>query len=328
MGSHSDFKNNSQDINTSNVNLYYFKNITKNSYAYYDIDNTFSVIKSIDNILLLIYSNKKKSIISLNLINYQIITEIKNAHNNFITNFRHYLDNINKRDLILSISLLDNNIKLWNLKNWNCLLDIKNINNGGELYSACFLNDNNKIYILTSNSNIYWKRDGNEFIKVYNFNGNKIKEINDSCDRIVYIDNYYDKKSSKNYIITGNYGYVKSYDYNKNKLYHKYLSKYSGKHFSIIVKYIEKNIKLIESSCDNFDGFIRIWNFHSGKLLNKIKPISKELYGICLWDNRHLFVGDQLRNIILMDILEKKTIKIFKGHENNVLTLKKINHPL
>ena len=180
MGSHSDFKNNSQDINTSNVNLYYFKNITKNSYAYYDIDNTFSVIKSIDNILLLIYSNKKKSIISLNLINYQIITEIKNAHNNFITNFRHYLDNINKRDLILSISLLDNNIKLWNVKNWNCLLDIKNIKNCGKLYSACFLNDKNKIYILTSNSYIYWKRDGNEFIKVYDFKGNKLKEIKDS----------------------------------------------------------------------------------------------------------------------------------------------------
>ena len=29
-----------------------------------------------------------------------------------------------------------------------------------------------------------------------------------------------------------------------------------------------------------------------------------------------------------MDIVKKKTIKIFKGHENNVLTLKKINHPL
>ena len=28
-----------------------------------------------------------------------------------------------------------------------------------------------------------------------------------------------------------------------------------------------------------------------------------------------------------MDIWKKKTIKIFKGHDNIVLTLKKINHP-
>ena len=82
---------------------------------------------------------------------FQKITEIKNAHNNVTTNFRHYLDVINKRDLILSISAYENNIKLWNINNFECLLNLQNINKGGCLYSACFLNDNNQNYIITSN---------------------------------------------------------------------------------------------------------------------------------------------------------------------------------
>jgi len=61
------------------------------------------------------------------------------------------MDNINKRDLL--ISPIDNNIKLWNIKNWNWLLNIKNINIAGTLDSACFLNNNNQIYILSSNNN-------------------------------------------------------------------------------------------------------------------------------------------------------------------------------
>jgi len=46
--------------------------------------------------------------------------EIK-MHKQYITNLRHYLNNINKRDLIISISAQSNNIKLWNLNNYECL---------------------------------------------------------------------------------------------------------------------------------------------------------------------------------------------------------------
>ena len=61
------------------------------------------------------------------------------------------MNNINKNDFIISISAQDNNIKLWNLNNCECLLNIQNIRKDRFLYSACLLNDNNQIYILTSN---------------------------------------------------------------------------------------------------------------------------------------------------------------------------------
>ena len=136
-------------------------------------------------------------------------------HKEYITNFRYYLDEINKRDLTISISYFDLNVRLWNVttNNFELILNIKNIYNDF-VNSACFLNNNNQNYIATCNDE--------ESIKVFDFKGYKIKEINDSIDKAYYIDNYYDDNLFKNYIITGNEGYVKSYDYNENKLYHKY----------------------------------------------------------------------------------------------------------
>ena len=123
--------------------------------------------------------------------------------------------------------------------------------------SACFLKENNQIYVIASNLN----KNGNwEYIKVFDLNGQKIKEINNSNEKTVCIGIYYDKILSKNYIITGNSGYIKSYDYNNNQLYHKY-NEYSNKeHFSIIIHNNKNIIRLIESSTC---GYIRIWNFHS-----------------------------------------------------------------
>ena len=42
----------------------------------------------------------------------------------------------------MSISCDDNNLKLWNVNTWECIVDIKNISCNGFLYSACFLADN------------------------------------------------------------------------------------------------------------------------------------------------------------------------------------------
>ena len=110
------------------------------------LDNIFSVFNSINNILYLIYSKENKSIIIFDIINKVKICEIKNAHNKAITNFRHYLDKKNKRDLVMSISFDENNIKLWNINNLECLLNLQNIYDTGYLNSSCFLEDNNNIY--------------------------------------------------------------------------------------------------------------------------------------------------------------------------------------
>ena len=95
--------------------IHILKNITKDSNGNCFLDNSFTAFKSINNILYLIYASDNKSIIAYNLSKFQKITEIIDAHKNIATNFRHYLDIINKRDLILSISAYENSIKIWNI---------------------------------------------------------------------------------------------------------------------------------------------------------------------------------------------------------------------
>ena len=98
----------------------------------------------------------------------------------------------------MTISCLEFNIKLWKINDLECLINIEEIYEEGCLSSACFLNENNAIYIITSNYNLDYN---SEPIKVYDINGNKIGEINDSKrDGIFCIESYYDNKLNKNYI--------------------------------------------------------------------------------------------------------------------------------
>ena len=313
------------NIDFTNPNKFKFLNdLTLDSYTSHFLDNTFCVfISSINNELYLVYSNKNKSIICFNLINNKKINEIKNAHEKYISNFRYFFDKINKRDLVFSISSQDNNIKLWNINKLECIFNFIKINKIGRLISACFLNYNNIIYIVTTNSN--YPNNG-EPIKIFDFNGNKLNEINDdNNNNTFFIDIYYDKKLSKNYIITGHFGFIKSYDYNEGKIYHNYNDNDKRRHYSLIINEEDTIIKLIDSSCD---GNIRIWNFHSGELLNKINIEENMLFGICLWNNRYLFVGSMDNTIKILDLIKGEKVRDLIGYNNMVICVKIIIHPI
>ena len=317
-----------QDLRKKHQNKY-IKDIHLLSTIGYDsycstFDNTFTVFNSINNILYLIYSNYNKSIISYDLNQQILINEIRKAHRKNISNLKHYLDKINNRDLILSISFKDNNLKLWDVKNWNNILNIINVNRIGFLASACLINEDNKIHIITSNYN---EEDNCEPIKVFDLNGIKINEMNCSNESTFFIDVYYDSISKKNFILTGNENYVKSYDYNSNsanKLYHKYFENNNGSHKSVIINDKQKIIKLIESC---IDGNIRVWNFHSGLLLIKINVNYNWLYGLCLWNSNYIFVGCNDKTIKAVEINNGLISKSFVAHSSKVITIKKFIHP-
>ena len=306
-----------EDSNPESIQ--FSKNLTKDAFSYYSFDNTFDLFKSIDDIIYMIYTNKNRSIISYNILNNEIINQVKKSHNEYISNFKHYLDKINRRDLLISVSAKDNNIKLWNIKNWECLIDLKNINENGYLYSACFLNYNDNIYLISTNFNF-----GNpEPIKIFDMDGNKINTINISDD-IDLIETFYDKKSFINYIIIGINKYIKTFNFNEYEFYNKYYDEGNFGHGSIYIIDDNNLVKIIESS---FDGYIRVWNFHTSKLLNKIKVCNELLYGICIWNNRYLFVGCEDKTIRLVDLNEEKVVKDLIGHNTYIVTIKKIFHP-
>ena len=156
-------------------------------------------------------------------------------------------------------------------------------------------------------------------------NGNNIKNINDSIDSNIFIDLYYDIKFHIYYFITGNKGFIKSFDYNKNKIYKKYDEGYYNELYLSIIIINNKFIIQLISSCTN--GNILIWNFHSAELLNKIEIGNLILYNICLWNNEYIFVGSE-KEIILVNINKGIIIKTLDTDNNLELNIKKIKHPI
>ena len=131
------------------IKIHYLYDLTKDSFNFcFYLDNTFLIFKSVDDLIYFIYINTKNSITSYDIINNQKICEINNAHKTYISNFSHYIDKKNKIDLFISICGKLNNIEMWNIKNWECILNIQNIYEDGAIYSTCFLNDNNLNYII------------------------------------------------------------------------------------------------------------------------------------------------------------------------------------
>jgi len=303
------------------IKIKFLSDISKISYNCYSVDNTFSIFKAINNLTYLIYESENVSIMCYNLNNEQLIAEINNAHDQeYITNFSYC--NYNKKDIIMSVSGDNNNIKLWNFSNWECILNLKNINKTGFLEFSCFLNVKNEYLIVTSN----WNYEDAEYIKVYDLQGNKIKEILNSNEKTHYLNTFYEEELSTYYIIAGNTNYIKSYNYSKNTLYKKYFENDNGPHLKAIIFHHLDTTELIESCVD---GFIRIWNFHSNKLLKKICAFNnnaKGVFGFCLWNENYLFAGCY-NDINLIDLIKKTVIKTFEGHKKLITCIKKVIHP-
>ena len=316
--------NNYEKNNSNKIEIKFFNNIIDDSYARYIKRNSFCIFKSIEEILYLVYSTINYSIVFYNMIDSKKINIIKNAHNKHITNFRYFLDSSNERDLLLSISLDNLNLKIWNVNRCECLLNIEKVYEKGGLHSASFLNYNNQIYIIVGNENL----DNCENIKVFDLNGNLVKEINNSNYNVNYIDIFYDSQNNKIYILICNDDNVKSYDYKLNKIYkiygeeiENYYEEIDNYHNYLI---INKNEELIES---NTNGTIQIWDFHSARLLRKIKDPCDSFQCFCFLNNKYLLAGLNKNNLSLIEIKSGKAIKNLIGHKEEIIEIINIDHP-
>ena len=323
-----EFQTNPQDIKYSDTlikNVLYSKSFS---------NNIFLIFKSFTGIYYLIYANQSKSIIIYDLFKNKEISEIK--HKNYIGCFNYCLDYNNKRDLIMTIDPVNHAIKVYNLTDCTLIHEFNNINKSGYLNYACFYNDTNNIYIVTSNHRYCSKKV--DPIKIYDLQGNKIKDLKDSEENVTCLNSYYDKKLNKNYLLVGFSRYIKAYNFDDNTVYKVYKDKYNSFNRNIIVNDNEEITKLIESSTD---CYIRIWDFHKGELIKRIlindsneERFDKGVFGICLWNNECLFVGIYSK-IILININTEKVLLNLKynieshcySHAGDVLFIKKINHP-
>ena len=307
----------------------FISNLSK-SEMNFRVDNTFEVFNSILGQMFLVYAfkleNKYNSIATYNIIDYKTMGVLRNAHREDITNFRHYLDKRNRRDLILSVSATDNNVRMWDINNLEFIITINNINRHGFTKSACILNFNNDLFIVTSN---YSHSEVQEPIRLYNMDGYKIKEINYKNNQTYFIDIYHDKQFDIKYIITGNLGFVRTYNYTNDCKYHRYNDDDDEEyeHYKVIIYNKDNNTKIISTGKERQ---IIIWDFHSTELLNKIKVSDipfDNLYGISLWNNNILVAGCG-NTLHIFDIKNEEVVNILIGHSYNIMTIKTIIHPI
>ena len=159
-----------------------------------ELNNTFAVFKTLDNLVYLVFADNQKNIIIYNLIDINNMAIIKKAHKGLITNFRYFSDKNNKRDLLMSISADNKELKIWNINTIECLLALDRIFPMGQVYSACLLEDNNQIFVVACHNLNFGTP---EAIKVYDLGGKKIKELDDLRCSTNYVDCFYDKKLKK-----------------------------------------------------------------------------------------------------------------------------------
>lgn len=283
------------------------------------LENSFVIFKSTDNIYYLIYFNKLNSIISYDLVLNKKIHEIKNAHLKKIKSLKHYYDNYNQRNLILSEDN-SSNVKIWNIENLECIFNLnlgeKEQKESGNIGSLCFLKDKTQI-------NIAIRFIKNYIIRIFDLSCKIIKDIKEFKDYKYYkIESYYEQTQQKSYIIISSGEHIKSYDYEQNIVYKKYIS--FEKQF---ISYCYSNINIYDKDgatnllASNSIG-IRIWNFHSGGLLNVInKP---DIYNICLWNSNYIFA--RTNNLKLIELKTGKVVKKFNSdttNDYNIISIKK-----
>ena len=217
-------------------------------------------------------------------------------------------------------------------------LDEENVNNVNE---NLIINEeeNSEDKILENDINTNSKENNNDndnsnhsINENENSNDEEINNITHNkkppIDHIYYIDSYFDKNARTTYIISCCSECVKSFNYNLNTLYHIYQENVKEKfiHGNVIIDDSAQNnnlVKLIET-CN--DGYVRIWDFHLGDLLNKIKICDEGIKSICLWDENNIFVGCDDTTIKMVNINNNEITHILYGHKQRVCCLKKIEH--
>ena len=275
---------------------------------------------------------KKQMIACYDIINEQMIFEIKNPHSDDIEDIKHIFDKKNKRDLILSIS--PTTIKIWNFKNMQVLYVI-NKQYRDKNYSNIINIINNDDYIHINES-----ISGSNII-TYDIDGKKIRTIKNNKE-IVNIKSFTDSKTKKSYMIVNYNDCLVSFDHDKNKQYMKYCHDTYNERFKIIIKEDGDNIKLIGLGCNY--PFIIIWDFHSGKKLcdiylkEKIKSVF--ILGInnsFLWDNNYLclcFTRSHKFKLLECSLklfdLKKYVIceDVMFINERNIWKIERFEHPL
>ena len=306
------------DFRTNPLKLKYKETLTNKTTKSYTINNTFDVYSTFDGNCYLAASVNGSNYIEIYSLKSNALTTTLKESKQQIFIIRHYAQKSTKTDFLLSTNTAKN-ANVWNLKNYNLILSIKNCHTGSYIYSALILFDEviNKGYVVTSSPN--------DFIKIWDFEkGYFIRDIGSTADYTYFI-NYW-KNDDKYYIIDGNSQNISIYGMNKKfELFGEYISSQKTWHMCAFVeKYNGVNTLFGSDGVGN----VSLWNLETNKLIKSIKCPSCNLRGLSIWNNQYILAASSDKSIKIVDLLQDECVGSIQGaHTNSLCSIKKVVHP-
>jgi hypothetical protein len=302
-----------------------------------DIFEVFTSLK--DKTLYLVSPNKNNFNLDLiTLIDNKLKISLK-GHLKKVTNVRYFLNNFTNEDYLISADE-SGIVNLWDISN-NYSKKYSIDTNYNDIIYSCLLvftndenfensNNDNKGYIITST---YGISDENEksSTKIYSMenNGEFMNYFsNTNNNSIYYLLSWFNKKNNKYYIIQ--FSHMKIFINNllEDELYAELTQEQKLSHYSGFIYEIDENKCYLFSSSKN--GFINVWNLYKKNLVHNINVNGSILCHIIQWDDKYAIVADYNgKSFKIIDIQSYYIVKdINGGHNKEVKTIKKINHPI
>ena len=302
-----------------------------------DIFEVFTSLK--DKTLYLVSPNKNNFNLDLiTLIDNKLKISLK-GHLKKVTNVRYFLNNFTNEDYLISADE-SGIVNLWDISNNYSKKYSIDTNYNDIIYSALLVftnnenfensNNDNKGYIITST---YGISDENEksSTKIYSMenNGEFMNYFsNTNNNSIYYLLSWFNKKNNKYYIIQ--FSHMKIFINNllEDELYAELTQEQKLSHYSGFIYEIDENKCYLFSSSKN--GFINVWNLYKKNLVHNINVNGSILCHIIQWDDKYAIVADYNgKSFKIIDIQSYYIVKdINGGHNKEVKTIKKINHPI
>ena len=189
-----------------------------------------------------------------------------------------------------------------------------NINNYNFIITSTLGRFNNRIDF----SRLYLLSSGKYFNKIYGTNRNNT----------TYIIPWYNNQNNEFYLIEFCRYYISINNIFKEEIYFIFEKKNDyNKYYSGFI-FVKKGKDYLISS--SYNGTIDIWDLFDKKLLKFLNINRTRLYSTIKWNKKYFIIGDYNKGgIYIVDLESLKIITLIKNKNiKNIITLKKINHPL
>ena len=286
---------------------------------YYDQNN--------NNELLLIYPSENFIIKVIRLKDNQLVKTLE-GHKGKIRSIRHFKDNINQKDYLIS-SGSPKVVNIWDLTDNYKLLFSLNINysQNSIIYScALFFSENKGNYLITSSN----ENSNEDYTKIYDFNTQNLIANLESTNQIEIYHLLLWNNETNDFLIESGTGLILIHNLETKKLTHVLRNNdRSIKNSMCLVNNPDSN-KLDLLCSTTLNGLIDFWDL--GKFQHKfsIKYRNSYFYDVINWFDRYIIVGEKTNSsIIVIDLIQRRVITVIKNNNgNSVISLKQINHPL